>query len=240
MLDLVTRRAPAIDPEEIGVGEEARIVLYRSGPWAGKVGRIPENNHEQVTNTDKAMLCRFRQHQIAYLLFPQYNLNVCGLDLNSYELFSDLVPRSAENIAHATPVGVSLRYTRFDAGSLPPAAREADQLMRAAGVFVHNGLPNVSVTPGRITFFEVESIHSPLAADYAARELRDPDSRRRAKLLITAYEFERRLYESEVEDLIESLPLRRRLLERRGLNELNGLYDAEVGRIIIPWGSRAS
>jgi hypothetical protein len=220
----------------IAEGEQANVYMYLDGMLKGNVGRVPIGDQDQVPTTEKGLLNRFRAHQIAYLMFPQYNINVLGLDLNDGEMLSTYVKRSIGNLRHATSRGVGMRHDKRGVeDKLPPEAEAAANEMSAAGVFVHDGLPNVSVTAGEARFFEIVAVDPALARKRLGSGKYPPATVERGRLLIDAYELETKLYESEAEDLIDSPRLRAQILSQHGKGHLAKFYEEEIGKAVIPW-----
>lgn len=226
--------APKGPRVKIGGGEQADVFLYLDGPFRGQVGRIPNGYEFQVPSTEKSLLHRFRAHQIAFLLFPEFNIRPTELDLNDSEMRSDYVSRSPENVLASTEVGIGRRHDPGRNESLPRAALEAGDKMNRAGVYVHNGLPNVSVTPERIIFFEVVAIDGAAVRRYL-KECEMPEAKKDFIMtFLRAYELEDHLNDEAVEELIDDPRLRLAILREHDCLDLAPLYQAEIGTMIIP------
>ncbi|MBU0761829.1 MAG: hypothetical protein KKD39_02285 [Candidatus Altiarchaeota archaeon] len=219
----------------IGLGEEADIYLYLDGMLKDKVGRVQRGEEHYEPRTEKNNLMRYRRHQIAYLLFPQYNLNVVGVDLSDKELLSMQVIRSKSNLKDATSTGVRKRNERAKR-DLPKEAIAPLMEMQKAGVVVHTGVVNVSVSDSGIKFFEVDAILPDLARKHLTEHDYPQHTVEKGMLLIEALELETKLSDIDLHFLFREPQERSQILKKHKKEHLETLYSQEIGSTITAEG----
>ena len=212
----------------IGVGDEATVYQYHTGPYKGLVGRVQERNAVGFWDCPvfpKNVLYRFRSHQIAYTAFPQYNIDVVALDFYGKQMFSRPVKRSRTNKKDATIEGKRERKREYQASKtaveLPLLAKEAADTMQKSGIYVNPNIANVSVTRDEIKFFEVSHIRKELLPARVDQNL------------IAAQDLELKLESEELQRFLADERFRAELLKSRGLEYLADCYSKELGSVII-------
>ena len=126
----------------IGMGEHAAVYRMLGGVFEGLVCRSPIHK-PSVLNTEQEGLLRFRRHQIAHAVFPEFTLDVKAINVDTREMFSTEVVRSKENLRDCTRVGLNRRKER----TLEPLDDDIQLLARKmlkAGIEVEANKPNVS------------------------------------------------------------------------------------------------
>lgn len=216
----------------IGAGEEADIFRYIDGMLMGRVGRVPKGTEHYGPNTEKNALLRYRRHQIAHLLFPQYNINVVGLDLSDREMYSMEVERSKSNLKAASSHGLSRRNSLKHKRDVPKKAEAAIMEMAGAGVIVHTGEVNVSVGKNDIKLFEVIGIIPEKARIRLTSHDYPPASVEKGLLLIEALEFERKLPDIELFEIMRDPAARNEILQEQNKVHLEKIYSQEIGNTI--------
>ncbi|MAG08168.1 hypothetical protein CMO89_01740 [Candidatus Woesearchaeota archaeon] len=214
----------------IGAGEEADVYLYLDGIHQGKIGRLPRREEHYGRNTILDAFLLFRKHQIAYLLFPQHNINVMGQDLIDREMYSERIRRSEENVYHSSIEGVGHRKELAKIQHLPPKADEVFKKMLSSGIYVHSGIPNLSVLEDEVRFFEVLEVHADLARE--TLQSRGMDQPAEAYQIIEAFEFERKLPFIDLDMLLTDARLRSEILGDYGKQQLAALYSREIGNTV--------
>ena len=143
----------------IGEGDRAKVYFYKDGKLKGLVGRIPKSSIPFAPfwppNSLKHQFLRFRAHQIAYLLFPEWNIYPKKFLAEDNQIISKLLPRSDKNIRMN---GHRRAVERAKETTIPKEAKRPFLEMRKAGLEVHGGPENVSVVNGRPTFFAIEGM----------------------------------------------------------------------------------
>ena len=211
----------------IGVGEEADIYYYLDGLLKDHIGRVVRGEEHYAPNTQKINLQRYRMHQIAHLLYPQYNLDVRGVDLEDGEMYSLQVVRSKDNLRDAVSRGLSRRKQRSELPMLPQAKAAAKE-MAEGGVIVHTGFVNASVRGDEVMFFEVVNI----VPDKAMTRLTEgypADVVEKGRPLIDAFRLERDISDIELHLMLSDPKERMRILKDHGMERLETLYSRELG-----------
>lgn len=222
---------------KIGAGEQAEIFRILTGPRTGLVCRSPvERPGLHFGNSEKEALLRFRRHQIAHNLFPDYNLDVVGVDLETREIYSVEVVRSKQNLRDCTHVGLLRRFERSQS-PIPLIAEKRIAEMKDAGVVVQDTLPNVSVVSSNgtlvPTFFEVCVVDCAKTRSWIEQNVQDQRSAQHTLDLLDAITLESQLRDVELFIMLRDRNERIDVLNMKGLGRLEGFYDREIGTQLI-------
>ncbi|MFA6268607.1 MAG: hypothetical protein WCW13_01110 [archaeon] len=151
----------------IGEEDRGKVYYYTEGKLKGLVGRVPKDvEHFMPRPSLKNMALRFRAHQIAYLLFPEWNLRPKRFIPETKEIITQHVLRSKQNIRMATSRRETARQKKVN---YPPEAVAPLKKMRLAGIDIQTGKQNVSVVNGKPTFFAVGGINPKMLRKYIAQ-----------------------------------------------------------------------
>ncbi|MCB0321468.1 MAG: hypothetical protein KDD60_11130 [Bdellovibrionales bacterium] len=214
----------------IGQGEHAIIYRMLDGPFEGLVCRSPVTLPTGI-NTEKEVLLRFRTHQIAHVLFPDYVLDVQAVNLENREIFSIEVERSKQNLRDCTRVGILHRRERV-LEPLDQDVLDIVQEMESAGVTVEANKPNVSVVRNgentKICFFEILGIDTDKVRSWVLRHPEKGVNLGRIDELLKLYEFEIGVRDIDLMLLLRDRAERLQVLEEEGVSELFDIYNKEL------------
>lgn len=216
----------------IGKGEHSNVYKILEGPLAGLVCRSPLNKASEL-NTEKVSLLRFRRHQIAHAMFPEYVLDVRMVNLDRREMLSREVIRSKENLRDCTRVGLSRRRERT-LEPLDPSISSIAKMMNRAGIQVEANKPNVSVVKNNgslsICFFEIKQINCEKISAWIERQVPPASG---VSTLLRMYKFEAELADIELMMLFRDGTERENILYEHHATDLASIYEKEIGKKIL-------
>ena len=219
----------------IGQGEHASIYRMLDGPFEDLVCRSPIESCSGL-NTEKEGLLRFRSHQIAYALFPNYVLDVRAFNAENREMFSVEVERSKQNLRDCTRVGLLRRRERVQE-PLEDEVLEVVKKMKEVGISVEDNRPNVSIVRSnqglKICFFEVLGVDPQRIRSWLHSEPSSEVDYERVQNLLKLYEFEKGIEDIDLMILLRDRQERAQILSEEGVSELDDLYDRELNLTIL-------
>jgi hypothetical protein len=215
----------------IGRGEQADVYRMLAGDFRGLACRLPQDR-PCVVNSQKEALLRFRRHQIASSFFPESNLNVVAVDLQTRGMFSEEIERSKQNLRDCTSHGLSRRAERV-AKPLPKMAASVLEKMFEAGVLAEANLPNVAIVGGTAICFEIQGIDIHKARTWLTSNNLSPARINHCLRLLELYEFEILVPEVDLYLLLTDLDERTKILRDYKKLHLQDYYSSAIGGEVL-------